>query len=242
MGAALTYALFTLVGIAGEDDPDAPDIGTSAKTDAGEPGGPKETSRRTAPAAVVSEVHHRTPPARVVRVIQSAEQSALERHRLLAELDGVRSANEAADWALKGLPAKNILTPVDAQLIEALFRKKVTSFGDEPSDTAPQAAQVLVEVPPSHPNHGDEKFDSTPSRKTEICSGPCSAARSATSSPSQYAGFITASFTNMAMRPHGGKGSKSIHCPSHIDYGDKPDSMAPPGTPMASLKPPSRPQ
>jgi hypothetical protein len=37
MGAALTYArryaLFTLVGIAGEDDLDAPDLGAGPKTD-----------------------------------------------------------------------------------------------------------------------------------------------------------------------------------------------------------------
>ena len=37
MGAALTYArryaLFTLVGIAGEDDPDAPDLGNVPKAE-----------------------------------------------------------------------------------------------------------------------------------------------------------------------------------------------------------------
>src|SRR6478672_11332350 len=41
MGAALTYArryaLFTLVGIAGEDDLDAPDINATSKTRVGEP-------------------------------------------------------------------------------------------------------------------------------------------------------------------------------------------------------------
>src|SRR6204780_1605949 len=44
MGAALTYArryaLFTLVGIAGEDDLDAPDLGAVPATDAGSPNGP----------------------------------------------------------------------------------------------------------------------------------------------------------------------------------------------------------
>jgi hypothetical protein len=44
LGAALTYArryaLFTLVGIAGEDDVDAPDLDAIARADAGEPSGP----------------------------------------------------------------------------------------------------------------------------------------------------------------------------------------------------------
>ena len=44
LGAALTYArryaLFTLVGIAGEDDLDAPDLDAIARSDAGEPNGP----------------------------------------------------------------------------------------------------------------------------------------------------------------------------------------------------------
>src|ERR1700724_3240494 len=44
MGAALTYArryaLFTLVGIAGEDDLDAPDLGAAPKAGADQPPGP----------------------------------------------------------------------------------------------------------------------------------------------------------------------------------------------------------
>jgi hypothetical protein len=44
MGAALTYArryaLFTLVGIAGEDDLDAPDLGAAPKDGAEQPPGP----------------------------------------------------------------------------------------------------------------------------------------------------------------------------------------------------------
>ena len=50
MGAALTYArryaLFTLVGIAGEDDLDAPDLAEGAKADAANNGGVSRQSRR----------------------------------------------------------------------------------------------------------------------------------------------------------------------------------------------------
>src|ERR1700692_3316689 len=54
MGAALTYALFTLVGIAGEDDLDAPDLGAVPTTDAGSPNGPdRQSTNGHALAAVV---------------------------------------------------------------------------------------------------------------------------------------------------------------------------------------------
>jgi ERF superfamily protein len=176
MGAALTYArryaLFTLVGIAGEDDLDAPDLGAVPATDAGSPNGPdRQAMNGHAPAAALPEVRRRTLPARVARVTLSAEQSALERGRLLGELQGVRSADEAADWAQRSLPAKNILTQADAQLIEAAFLEKLVSFGDEPSGSPSLEANVAVEGRLSHPNHRDEKLESKPSRKTAIRRG-----------------------------------------------------------------------
>src|SRR5262245_12993144 len=55
MGAALTYArryaLFTLVGIAGEDDLDAPDLGATSKTGVGEPPRPGHRYQSTGDAA-----------------------------------------------------------------------------------------------------------------------------------------------------------------------------------------------
>src|ERR1700684_4175072 len=104
MGAALTYArryaLFTLVGIAGEDDLDAPDLDAAPTAEAGGPSGPnRATSNGHTSAATAPEVRRRTPPARMARVTLPAEQSALERDRLLAELDGLQSADDAASWA-----------------------------------------------------------------------------------------------------------------------------------------------
>src|SRR5580704_2856293 len=72
MGAALTYArryaLFTLVGIAGEDDLDAPDLGATLKAAAEQPPGPDRQSSNghagagglPAPAGAACK----TPPAR----------------------------------------------------------------------------------------------------------------------------------------------------------------------------------
>ena len=79
MGAALTcarrYALFTLVGIAGEDDVDAPDLDVIAKGDAGESRGPDGRDSK-GPAHVAGGYPNgrgRAPPERPFKVILPAE-------------------------------------------------------------------------------------------------------------------------------------------------------------------------
>jgi hypothetical protein len=54
----------------------------------------------------------------------AAEKSAALRERLVAELDRLQSAEEAAGWALRSLTAKNTLTAPDAGLIEAVFGRR----------------------------------------------------------------------------------------------------------------------
>jgi len=176
MGAALTYArryaLFTLVGIAGEDDLDAPDLSAIPQADADQPNGLNgPTLNGLTPAAAMSGVRRRAPPARNVRVILPADQSALERDRLLAELDGLQSGDDAASWAHRSLPSKNTLTVADAQLVEAAFRDKLGAFGDQQPGPLPEAAQNLAEAPLSHPNSEAEKLGSTPSKKPGIRRG-----------------------------------------------------------------------
>ena len=159
MGAALTYArryaLFTLVGIAGEDDLDAPDLDATPNTDTGRTpeanvGQPPPSNRGSAnghalDAGVASSVssRHRPSPARpAAPAILIPDQSAALRERLLAELDVLQSADEAAGWAQRSLPAKNTLTASDAQLVEASFGAKVVAFGDgEPSERSPKTGQ-----------------------------------------------------------------------------------------------------
>jgi hypothetical protein len=148
MGASLTYArryaLFTLVGIAGEDDLDAPDLGPGPKAGADQPSEPDGRSSNghafglSAPAGAQS----RTLPARPPKSVLAADQSAALRDRLAAELDGLQSADEAASWAHRSLPAKNTLTTTDAELVEARFRLKLADFGDCPPGI-PKALQRL---------------------------------------------------------------------------------------------------
>jgi hypothetical protein len=165
MGAALTYArryaLFTLVGIAGEDDLDAPDLGAPIDTGAGPtskanadrptlPGGrPTNGHALDAGTALSGAGRRRPPPARpAAPPILPPDQSAALREHLIAELDALQTADDAASWAHRSLPAKNTLTSVDAQLVEASFGAKITAFGS----TATLGDKVGTEGPPTIKN------------------------------------------------------------------------------------------
>ena len=168
MGAALTYArryaLFTLVGIAGEDDLDAPDLDATPNTDTGRtpaanvgqppPSNGGSANGHALDAGVASSVssRRRPSPARpAAPAILIPDQSAALRERLLAELDVLQSADEAASWAQRSLPAKNTLTASDAQLVEASFGAKVVTFGDqEPAERQPEAGQSHGGTPPDN--------------------------------------------------------------------------------------------
>jgi hypothetical protein len=146
MGAALTYArryaLFTLVGIAGEDDLDAPDL----EVVAGKAGPPKgsagQTSNGHAHAAGASgNSRRRGPITRLVPPILAADPSAQLRDRLLGELSSLQSSDEAANWANRSLPAKNTLIVADAQLVEDGFRIKMAALEEAQPGEPPETAQ-----------------------------------------------------------------------------------------------------
>jgi ERF superfamily len=125
MGAALTYArryaLFTLVGIAGEDDVDAPDL-------------------QNLPGANYQNGPHRDGeklPTASAKLVLTPEQSPILRERLLEELASIGSADEAAAWAHRSLPAKNSLTAGDAQIVEARFQARLATIGDGVSAEGP---------------------------------------------------------------------------------------------------------
>src|SRR5271170_4158033 len=91
MGASLTYArryaLFTLVGIAGEDDLDAPDLGAGANSDTNP--GHIQTSPKPATDELPFAPLGGSRKGRVIRpprTVLTADQSEALRDRLLAEL------------------------------------------------------------------------------------------------------------------------------------------------------------
>ncbi|HEY1804990.1 MAG TPA: ERF family protein [Terracidiphilus sp.] len=136
MGAALTYArryaLFTLVGIAGEDDLDAPDLMTPQSPEAG-PQRPKQAGN-----SHLNGGHHgpvQSPPRRDKRhspksdkPILGPKESAQLRDRLLGEIGNISSAEDAALWAYCNLRAKNGLTTADAGCVEEAFQTTLATF------------------------------------------------------------------------------------------------------------------
>jgi hypothetical protein len=143
MGAALTYArryaLFTLVGIAGEDDLDAPDLCDGPPLLL-----PSAIDRSFTPTEGQSRIPPRTPGKGRDRGSRKGEipltldpgQSAALRKKLLTELATLTSADLAAAWARKALTAKNGLTATDAKLVEDGFERRLSEFPSS-DDAAP---------------------------------------------------------------------------------------------------------
>jgi hypothetical protein len=158
MGAALTYArryaLFTLVGIAGEDDLDAPDLATPTQQTsvpqapkAGNSSGLNGGQHRPAHRAAVRRDGRM--PLNVTKPLLGPDESVLLRDRLLGELNDLACGDDAAIWAYRSLAEKNKLMAGDAQCVEAAFQAKLaTVIG------AADAAQTSEEpAQPSTP-HG----------------------------------------------------------------------------------------
>ncbi len=125
MGAALSYArryaLFALVGIAGEDDLDAPDLLT-------------EPSPAIHAASDASQGHQnvRKPPngsvhkPRQPKPLLAAGPSAALRDQLIAEIAELTDGDDLALWAYRRLSAKNTLTDEDALAVESAYQELLT--------------------------------------------------------------------------------------------------------------------
>jgi hypothetical protein len=143
LGAALTYArryaLFTLVGIAGEDDLDAPDLPGMSDNGAAGPG----NSERPNHAAAIHSQPGGLPrkPRRPVSILD-AEASAALRARMAAEIAGLTSVEVAIEWARGSIAAKNTLTAEDAGAVERAFRYRMLVRQTSPKP----AAEELVAV------------------------------------------------------------------------------------------------
>ena len=140
MGAALTYArryaLFTLVGIAGEDDLDAPDLNTpTAPVSGAEKPASKNFGRLNGgQGRSTAGSRSRKAASDHSKPILDPEPSAALRDQLAAELGEINSTEEAANWAHRVLGAKNSLTAADAACIEEAFRAKFAMFVTDTAD------------------------------------------------------------------------------------------------------------
>jgi hypothetical protein len=135
MGAALTYArryaLFTLVGIAGEDDLDAPDLATPT----GQASGTETTDILRQDGGMNGHHGARVPQAPIRRngtklqvptkATLKPEVSVVLRDQLLSELEALSTAEAGTIWAHRILGAKNSLTESDARRVEDAFQSKL---------------------------------------------------------------------------------------------------------------------
>jgi hypothetical protein len=151
MGAALTYArryaLFTLVGIAGEDDLDAPDLceGPRSQTSSADEhplmprdGQPRVPPRKPGNGQRRNSMHGERPAP------LEPEQSAALRERLLGELGTITSADLAAIWAQEALTVKNSLAAADAKLVEDAFERRLSELA--PPATAGAAGDAAPSI------------------------------------------------------------------------------------------------
>ena len=137
MGAALSYArryaLFTLVGIAGEDDLDAPDLlslGPTA-TEINILAGNKKAALNGGEKQSVSSGHIIKRGSSPVRQKLEPGRSAALREQLTAELKDISSADEAANWAHRVMVTKNRLTAGDAEHVERAFQQRLVSITNQ---------------------------------------------------------------------------------------------------------------
>jgi hypothetical protein len=151
LGAALTYArryaLFTLVGIAGEDDLDAPDLSPAVVPPATRNGPPMPNQppggflHEPTPAQAASQPppspERRAHAGRVKPASLPPEASHKLRLQLLRELEELSEPDALAIWAERVLPLKSQLSTADAQSVETAFAAKLSQLGD-----APLAARV----------------------------------------------------------------------------------------------------
>jgi hypothetical protein len=121
-GYARRYALFTLVGIAGEDDLDAPDTGPAQQDNEERAPVPVQAHGRT-PANIRKPGNGfaRKPSAPVLPPIESAAAG----ERLIGELGGVASQEQLTAWASRQMAIKNTLMVDDARAVEAAFQARL---------------------------------------------------------------------------------------------------------------------
>ena len=173
MGAALTYArryaLFALVGIAGEDDLDAPNL----------------IAEPSQPAAVPVESQGTEPNGRKPRTgsverqpksLLAAGPSAILRDQLVSEIRDLTDGEGFALWAHRRLPAKNSLTAADARAVEAAYETaldtKTTNVDNKlgqaagPDPRSPEQSSSVVDSPEAEGPHPTTANIVTPLHKT----------------------------------------------------------------------------
>ena len=150
MGAALSYArryaLFALVGIAGEDDLDAPDllVEPSPAIDVPARADRDIQSSRKPPNGSI----HKPRPTKPVLV---PEASAALRDQLITEINDLKDGDDPAFWAYRRLPSKNTLTTGDAIAVENAYRTVVGALNRDVMDAISETGSDVLQSAPDDP-------------------------------------------------------------------------------------------
>src|SRR5262249_9092358 len=144
---ARRYALFTLVGIAGEDDLDAPDLPAAglspenqnslrkAEQGAGRSNQPSQAEAFSRPVQT-SEKRVRAEPIRPPTLPPDASEKLCR--QLVCELEQLQDPEALASWAHQALALKNQLSARDAREVEAAFAAKLVRLGDAAPVSGPE--------------------------------------------------------------------------------------------------------
>jgi hypothetical protein len=159
LGAALTYArryaLFTLVGIAGEDDLDAPDLPTAALPPEAQKNPPRpeqgaagldQPAGELKPGRPALASNGRARAERSKPASLSADASEKLRDQLIVELERLVDPEDFATWAHRVLPLKNQLATTDAQAVEVAFAARLSRLGDAAADQANGSESLSTEI------------------------------------------------------------------------------------------------
>jgi hypothetical protein len=149
LGAALTYsrryALFALVGIAGEDDLDAPELAVASSPQPEPPKAPNVGPKRVS-------LHQ---PSQL-GPIRSAEL----RDQMLEEIKEIADGDGLAIWIYRRMRDKNVLTDADARTIE---RACETLLRVQREDMAGPMSDPNAPCPPGEPDETARLLATVPS-------------------------------------------------------------------------------
>ncbi len=141
MGAALTYArryaLFALVGIAGEDDLDAPELLVDRSEPPVGPSPPAPNTERLRNGSVYK--------SQQPKPLLAEQPSARLRDLLVTEINQLKDGDDLALWAHRRLAAKNTLTANDARTVEAAYQAILNAVSCEVQGTRTRSPAATPE-------------------------------------------------------------------------------------------------
>lgn len=162
LGTALTYArrygLFTLVGIAGEDDMDAPDLAASIDSSDTSNASPnrlnsdnrERTAERIEPTAriLAASVNARRGSRTLSTIIKLAPAKSAEAcDDLINQLSETTGAEDVIKWAKLALPIKNTLLDADAVRVDTAFSEKLARVVQNSAEDAAAGVAPLDHPP-----------------------------------------------------------------------------------------------